>query len=419
MAYCPECGLFYNEAASSCESCGHDLTNLSERDRVVTAETSEELTLEDVEIPREEISEPEVELKESETDLLESGEDVNPGVEVAAETVGDKVLETMVPNEAATEETNETNNDLTDAVSEIADEAVVQSTAESETVFSDPPGESGLELDQQLEVAGVDSELSELGLENADFESQASGFAESETFITPRESQLGKGIIKPSSVELSQDGIHFKYDEPPQNNFVKAEPFRERVTELRVSGEALSEGFGGQDLAEVSGADENEKIEAATEPVAAAPEVTRLTETERPTLESDPFTLKVTEDNLTQLGEATIPSPPVEPVAIKIPPKVEVLWEGYCTAKGINSGTHYCITSESVRINGPNQRWQQIPLTAIKMVKLKQSWWGSLVDKGSLQVSLVDQEQPVLLFSGIKQPQIVKKLLEDLILSKV
>ena len=255
MAYCPECGLFYHEAASSCESCGHDLTNLSERDRVVTAETSEEFTLKDAEIPREEISEPEVELKESETDLLENGEVVNPGVEVVAETVGEKVLETMVENEAATEETNETNNDLTDAVSEIADEAVVQSTAESETVFSDQPTESGLELDQQLEVAGVDSELAELGMDNAEFESQASGFAESETFITPRETQLGKGIIKPSSVELSQDGIHFKYDEPPQNNCVKAEPFRERVTELRVSGEALSEGFGVKDLAEVSKAE--------------------------------------------------------------------------------------------------------------------------------------------------------------------
>ncbi|MCL6591397.1 MAG: PH domain-containing protein [Firmicutes bacterium] len=59
-------------------------------------------------------------------------------------------------------------------------------------------------------------------------------FIEFNGFQTQVETHLGKGLIKPHSVEVGVDGVHFKYDQPP-HKLVKAEALKDKVVEFRVT----------------------------------------------------------------------------------------------------------------------------------------------------------------------------------------
>jgi hypothetical protein len=286
------------------------------------------------------------------------------------------------------------------------------------------------------------------------------------------ESQLGKGLIKPHSVELEIDGFHFKYDKPVRN-FTKAESAKDKVVEFRVTcpdsgseaswGEtAMTEtplgvtppaGAFQRELAPEETAQEKVSGEVAPlaidnhqsvangetiQPEAVEPAPVVAGEDANASLENDSETVSenafendiqppdngmwVAGEILTGTGaDSTIgselipdfelPEPELETAEDRM-----ILWEDSERWFGIPLANQYRISNRSLQvIDRLARKFSEVDLVLISGVTLHQSWLNKLFKTGNLMVSMKHLPDKGLKLAGIRNPEKVRHLIEELI----
>lgn len=282
------------------------------------------------------------------------------------------------------------------------------------------------------------------------------------------ESQLGKGIIKPKSVEVGMDGIHFKYDDPPRN-FVKVEPCKEKVVEYRVTAPDLepqakqvpertvfaeaSETFHatGEQPAEVTEPlpEEAERLqeegeltlknmeqtsgEMEPEGVTPKPELEETARVEVGEMVSEQ-TLLTSESSLpldlTPEEVEPVAGPVVEEVSQETmepyPPRIAaleqrvVVWEGRQTWLRIPLSKMYRLTNQTLVVDDlRDYKLMEVDLSLITGVEMKQSWLGKMLGIGDLLVLVRNSPDPRFRLVGVTNPLKVKEMLEKMLGSKV
>ena len=277
-------------------------------------------------------------------------------------------------------------------------------------------------------------------------------FAEGNFVRLNEESQMGKGLIKPNSIEVGMDGFHFKYDRP-LGNFVKAEPISNKVLEYRAKNnepehnlmtdnllisETVNVAEDGQfmpevqDIAEMSEAlpdvdapvsEENEVLtgDDSVEPIEAEPSgVEIVPAAEEPYTESELDQLELVLDEPEfpgpELLEPELLEPEYPQPEFKLRSEYETLWGGRCTFMGIPLETSYRISAQSVLVSDRRLRkYSEIDLVLIVEVRLKQSWFDKIFGVGDILITVKDLPEPGLVLSKIRNPEEVYKLLQDLI----
>ncbi|HEX3048882.1 MAG TPA: PH domain-containing protein [Bacillota bacterium] len=289
------------------------------------------------------------------------------------------------------------------------------------------------------------------------------------------DSHLGKGLVKPQSMEVGADGFHFKYDQPPQK-FVKSEALKDKVIEFRVTApeeppkqfvakeadasnespelsfleETIAPSESGEQLlkeepvSETAPADLPEsrepgvsvnviepetfvkpattaEAENPVEPESATPQRVESvgetevggeeTGTEYPPVDDEPSYAEPLDEETSELPEPELkgfePGRPEEP---------ETLWEGKGSWYGFGARTQYRITNQSVVIVEPySYRFTEFELALISNVKLNRSWLMKLLGIGDISVSVNGLPEPGLTLKGIREPEKVKRLLEELL----
>lgn len=230
------------------------------------------------------------------------------------------------------------------------------------------------------------------------------------------ESQLGKGLIKPHSVEFGIDGFHFKYDKPLRN-FPKIENSKDKVVEFRVTCPEPG--------SEVSS---EESIEVAK---SVSTEVTKVTEAEKTVeVEISNYTDETIEQPLEKetgpAGEelsGEFPEVQLESVRndapepeLEITRDTEILWEDTKRWLGIPMAIQYRISNESLQIIETSKRkFSEIDLILISEVKLKQSWLDKLFGTGDLLISVKHLPETGLVLVGIRNSESVRRLITNLI----
>jgi predicted RNA-binding Zn-ribbon protein involved in translation (DUF1610 family) len=271
------------------------------------------------------------------------------------------------------------------------------------------------------------------------------------------ESQLGKGLIKPHSIELEIDGYHFKYDKPVRN-FAKPEKGKEKVVEFRLTcpepgsevsreetsleerppEEIIHEEISTEEIStgvtfkEVSDNHQNIEMEEMfehetghIEEPAEAQSVNTAMENEDQPADKDMWVageiLAETVETAGTPGES-----PLEPEVIPgfdLPePKLEsneedlvILWEDSQRWLGIPLANQYRISNRSLQvIDRLARKFSEVDLTLISEVKLRQSWLGKLLKTGDLSVSVKYLPETGLKLTGVRNPEKVHRLLEEL-----
>jgi hypothetical protein len=313
------------------------------------------------------------------------------------------------------------------------------------------------------------------------------------------DSHLGKGLVKPQSVEVGMDGFHFKYDQPPQK-FVKSEALKDKIVEFRVTAPeeppaqflakeaAAPEEPSGQFELETAGPEEESgqfygretpEPEKSPEPsfveeTAGPLEVKEQVLTGEPASETAPVESPAPEKpeasgNVVPPETMAEPKNPVEPDRVakpetKTPQEVEpvaetevveeeteteypladdeqpyaepmdeadlelpepelkgleepeTLWEGKGSWYGFGAKTQYRLTNQSVVIVEPySYRFTEFELALISNVKLSRNWLMKLLGIGDISMSVNGLPEPGLTLKGIREPEKVKRLIEDLV----
>ena len=279
-----------------------------------------------------------------------------------------------------------------------------------------------------------------------------------------QESQLGKGLIKPYTIEFGIDGFHFKYDKPLRN-FAKQENNKEKVVEFRVtcpepdaalpekpefsagneviteletprdnvpnrdiapntvlepgiseietfeermSGEASETNLENQNtIPEADGVDPVKEPEQAGEI-----DVSETAETKLPDRELPPVNEMETSPEDTALETGMIPGFAVpEPEIHEDKP---VVWEDHERWLGIPLTHHYRISTRSLQIiDRLVRKFSEVDLELISEVKLRRSWLDKILNTGELTVFVKHLPDTGLKLSGIRHPEKVRRLLEE------
>lgn len=261
------------------------------------------------------------------------------------------------------------------------------------------------------------------------------------------ESQLGKGLIKPHSIELDIDGFHFKYDKPVRN-FAKLEKAKEKVVEFRVTcpepaselspaetsrEEPLSKEIIQEEIlhkrAQVHDNQQNIETEEIIE--AEAAEVSGIVGSK----DAEDINIspekndQLTDEGMWVAGEILIEKvmeSPLEPELISefdLPePELQtdeemvILWEDFQRWFGIPLTNQYRISNRSLQITDRLAlKFSEIDLPMISEVTLQQSWLGKLFNTGDLMISVKHLPDTRLKLAGVRNPEKVHCLLEDLI----
>ena len=238
------------------------------------------------------------------------------------------------------------------------------------------------------------------------------------------ECHLGKGLIKPHSVDLEIDGFHFKYDKPARS-IAKSEAFKDKVVEFRVTSPELP-AEPKSDL--VVKLDNEESIVSTVSPIE---NLEKTIEEEIPESESkdeiNPIQecinnnqeLWVADEVLNDsINEACLENEPVsisEP-ELEIVTDGKVLWEDFSRWLGIPIAKRYRIFKNTLQISDSiEHRFSEVDLQLISEVKLRKSWWDKLMGIGDLVISVKNIVGTPLVLSGIRRPETVQRLFEDLI----
>lgn len=284
------------------------------------------------------------------------------------------------------------------------------------------------------------------------------------------ESQLGKGLIKPHSIELEIDGFHFKYDKPVRNS-IKTENVKEKVVEFRVTcpdtgseaswneasmietsfGETLSlvtppdeslPGTSQQELVpegtvqdEISGeathpaVNENHQsveIEGTIQPEAVETTLEVDIDDADTAIEND---IQPSDNGMWVAGEILTGPGADSTIGSEFIPDFElpepelgngedrvILWEDCERWFGIPLVNQYRISNRSLQVvDRMARKFSEVDLALISGVTLHQSWLDKLFKTGNLMVSVKHLPDTGLKLTGIRNPEKVYRLIEELI----
>ena len=250
------------------------------------------------------------------------------------------------------------------------------------------------------------------------------------------QSHLGKGLIKPVTVENCMDGYHFKYDEPPRQ-ITKPEPQQEKVVEFRFSGEAepneeveeIQETIPAEKVnREISDAvdgdlDQDEPLDITEPIIESTPIVEPELKTENgledhDSAEGNPDEVMPVEEVGLPEGDLTTKIDTLEP-EIRAAVEPEILWEGRRSWYGLTLKEGYRITDQSIIIlDSAGLILKEVEWGSVTKITLKQNWFSKFLNLGNLEI-LTANFEPVLILEGVDQPEQLQKTLEEMVSPKV
>ena len=266
------------------------------------------------------------------------------------------------------------------------------------------------------------------------------------------ESQLGKGIIKPHSVEIGVDGFHFKYDEP-KPEVIKPEQFVSRTKEFhtnvaQTSVDKESDFLEWQETVKFVSTEDKElslvdlaQVEEALEQEMSFESATEMEDNLagiviEDLLKEDIEAVEEPQLELVEVVEAewNEPEDALENILEDIFDKsqeeftesmlgsnleAELLWSGNEMKWGIPFGKRYQITSEAVLIKDTlAMQPLKFSLASITNVELFQSWFDKLFGVGNIKLKLSDHSCTNFTLEKVIQPQLVYELIGSLIKQK-
>ncbi|NLW47553.1 MAG: hypothetical protein GXY86_09495 [Firmicutes bacterium] len=250
------------------------------------------------------------------------------------------------------------------------------------------------------------------------------------------ESHLGRGLIKPVTIENCMDGYHFKYDEPPRQ-INKPEPQNENVVEFRVSGEPEA-GIANQETEEVrketGEADakiiEEETVSLETDLGNGEQTVSELgseveLEENGSEVVSGSENLGANQSDLLQdeaenLTENNTDSEVVEEeTELSVDTSPEVIWEGYRTWYGLTLNEFYRLTNcSAVALKEDGSKFTEVDWGLVSTIHIKQNWLAKLLNVGNLELIGLNSG-PLLILEGINNPEKIRKRLVKILDYKV
>lgn len=252
------------------------------------------------------------------------------------------------------------------------------------------------------------------------------------------ENHLGKGLIKPSDVEVTINGFHFRYEKPVHDlKKTEATP-KSKFAEYKVANPEF--------LATVAKVDEKVAIEKiisekdselaveVEEPETQIKEIeiTQFEETQEEEV-SEPISDKI--DELCNeepcnespkeecLGEVDVgvgvEEEPLETKGLDIELPVfekRVIYRGRFTWYGVPLPSSFQITNQSIVLVDQNNHETETRFEFIAGVFLRQNWIAKLLGIGDILLSINGEIKPLVL-SGVVNSKNVVKMLEDSIRS--
>jgi hypothetical protein len=269
------------------------------------------------------------------------------------------------------------------------------------------------------------------------------------------ESQLGKGLIKPCSVELEIDGFHFKYDKPVRN-FVRPENMKEKVVEFRVTCPDPGSGPGthagevvesfqtpketvfeevsqADTVSQEVGAEVSQQITDGVQNF--MPEDAVKTETADSTVEPENQNINPLNENMESVPDAEmwvagdiVDGPEDGTLETRFMPNFEmpepeletsedrvILWEDSRHWLGIPLANQYRISNGTLQIiDRLARKFSEVDLVLISEVRLRQSWLDKLLNTGDLTIFVKHLPDTGLKLSGVRNPEKVRRLIEEL-----
>lgn len=229
------------------------------------------------------------------------------------------------------------------------------------------------------------------------------------------ESHLGKGLIRPTAIEVGIDGYHFSYEKPAPYSG-KAEISKQKgVAERSVSLPEDVEGIISSDAEDYDVAMELQTDTFAGDDVpeeANAPEI-QLIPDEVEFIEG--FEPLIEEEMSIELKELEAEQLDVEvPLEVKvIEPVEEVYYSARLTWYGVPLPVTCRLTNRGVLITDINDQTTCFGLDNIAGVRLKQSFLAKILGIGNLLLELRDGEHQVL--QGVVKPRELLEKLENLL----
>lgn len=257
------------------------------------------------------------------------------------------------------------------------------------------------------------------------------------------EVHLGKGLIKPTKVQMQLDGYHFSYEKPPQrfpkmetesvtkNRLSKIRPLEAEMpsnTDSEIRSEIEPVEVSGEASVEIAEEMESVTETVIPEEVVENPAVASIDE--RNEAEDCPASL-LSSDNPADNGlENTSTATETTPLEEMTEPSVVVgereqqpfekkpermLLSGRQTWYGVPLPNAYRISDRAVLVIDPDNGLRHIALEAISEVWLHQSFLMKLLGIGNVGIKLKKSSENVVVLKGLTKPHRVLKTLEELI----
>lgn len=254
---------------------------------------------------------------------------------------------------------------------------------------------------------------------------------------------LGKGLVKPTGIEVGADGFHFRY-EKPQSNPVKAESITKgNLAELRVTNpefdRASSNGSAEKDALPDSEMNiakaETGEGESQPNPVFEPPLQPPVELESESEVEAEPNsppgndsessggepvavenTARSAGEVSPEIAEAVAePEPTVETVLGDDIPVLKtvrenILYQGRLTWYGVPLPCRFQITGSKLSLINQENQVVEVFLNDTAKVELRQNWLARLVGTGDVILWPKDQTEPVVL-PGVFHPQKIHDLL--------
>ena len=361
MQYCSECGLFFNDQALSCSSCGYEFTTDSKEELNAVGSLSP---------------------VEKKVEVLP--EQVEP--ELKAEPINVTADVQIVETEAGLGEDSESEDNLTPDEVGIQPVEILEKQAEN-VVWQPETGFSRAEEESQLGKGIIKPQAVEVSPDGFHFK-----------YDTPPPRVVKVDSLRGNLAEYRVTSS----DELPEANGDKAS------ADSLLPPEAIS---GDKEIARAvaeMGLEGNEAGQDISDNVAKTEE---------------PFDVSYAEagpeaENLAPLDSAEPES--IEPELKLDAETTGVIWEGVQTWFGIPGNKIYRISNDAVEImNQQGKAVLEVGWANINEVKLAQSWLSKLFGRGDLIITTKNAICPKVVLAGIPRPEKILVMLEDLLQSKV
>lgn len=256
------------------------------------------------------------------------------------------------------------------------------------------------------------------------------------------EVHLGKGLIKPTKVQMQVDGYHFSYERPP-HRFSKLEPESVAKHELNTLKSKPFEAKMPLEAEITSGIEREEREVKASE---VFKEIEQVIETDHAT-EAENVQNDVADDEPSkeEVGDKTVPlrtdesnennqeeklsepfSAPLPEISESLAKDVasdiqslkkeqgKSLLAGSQTWYGIPLPNAYQITTETLTLFDPDNGLRQIELEDINGVWIHQSFLMKLLGIGNVGIELKNSPGEPVILKGLTKPKQVLKILKNL-----